>query len=236
MKFLKSLLVLSAALATAGPVRAIQINWGIEVDSTLRDSFGNALNDTYKIQLGFFESVLPGVQYVPTASNVSSWASQWRVFDEASFAAGTFDPSSGYFTSSASLNSNGNSNSSYASVGVDFSNQEAYIWIHNTKTPGPAAQWFLGRSATASTATPSSPATANWILPPKPVAGCCDNEVQEWSISDLDSADIPVLGRQAKVDGPYTMQLVAIPEPSLSILLALGGVAAACRRRRTGAR
>lgn len=58
-------------IALATPVAAVQINWGNEVDSDLRDSFGNSLDATFAIQLGYFEKVL-GQEFVPTAANTGS--------------------------------------------------------------------------------------------------------------------------------------------------------------------
>lgn len=230
MKLQKILLGLPAAIVLATPASAIQINWGSAVDSVFRDSTGTPLDETFAIQLGYFESVL-GEPFVPTATNAAEWSSHWKVFDQAAF-----NPEEGYFTSSAVMNSTGGS--SYSPLGVDFSNQEAYIWIHNTETPGPTAEWFLGRSATASAST------AAWNLPAKPADDCCDTTVLEWSVTDLDSGDTPVYGKQGEQTGAgvfsdnapgYTLQtftFAPVPEPSSSLLLALGGMAVALRRRR----
>lgn len=236
MKPHKLLLLLAAALLWVTPASAIQINWGSPVDSVLRDSFGVPLDDTFVVQLGYFESVL-GVPFVPTAANVDSWSSHWKVFDEASAAAGTFDPASGYFTSSAMLNADGGSSSASASLGVDFSNQQAYIWVHNSTTPGANTEWFLGRSE----------GMAGWTLPDKPAVDCCDNlPPLEWSVSDLKGTDTPVFGKQGDVAGAgaytvtgnYTLQTFTafsvVPEPSAWLLAALGGTGLALRRRRPG--
>ena len=118
-------------------------------------------------------------------------------------------------------------------LGLDFSNQDAYIWIHNTETLGTNTEWFLGRSSTSTA----------WHIPDK-VADCCDNRAPlEWSVSDLRPGDVPVYGKNGTVEGAgsytvtgnYTLQtFTVVPEPSSSLLLALGGVAAVLRRRRTG--
>ena len=230
MKLRKTLLLLPTAIALATPASAIQINWGNEVDSDLRDSFGNSLDATYAIQLGFFEKVL-GEQFVPTAENAAEWSSHWKVFDEAAF-----DPLAGYFASTVMLNADGTSSSPVADndLGLDFSNQDAFIWIHNSETPGTTTEWFLGRSSSV---------TSAWHIPEK-VADCCDNRPPlEWSITDFQPADVPVYGKQKDVEGAgsytvtgiYTLQTFTfVPEPSSSLLLALGGVAAVLRRRRTG--
>lgn len=230
MKLRKTLLLLPTAIALATPASAVQINWGDVVDSDLRDSYGNSLDATYAIQLGFFEKVL-GTQFVPTADNAADWSSHWKVFDQAAF-----DPLAGYFASTVMLNADGTSSGPVADndLGLDFSNQDAYIWIHNSETPGVNTEWFLGRSSNAATA---------WHIPGK-VADCCDNRLPlEWSVSDLTPTDTPVYGKQGDVPGAgsytvtgtYTLQTFTfVPEPSSSLLLALGGVAAVLRRRRAG--
>ena len=228
MKLRNTLLLLPTAIALATPAAAIQINWGDLVDSDLRDSFGNSLDATYAIQLGFFESVL-GQQFVPTVANAADWSSHWKVFDQAAF-----DPLAGYFASTVMLKADGTSSSTFANndLGLDFSNKDAYVWIHNSKTPATTTEWFLGRSATGTA----------WHIPDK-VAECCDNRTPlEWSVSDLTPGKVPVFGKQGTdtgggsytVTGNYTLQTFTfVPEPSSALLLALGGVAAALRRRRT---
>ena len=230
MKLQNTLLLLPMAIALATPSAAIQINWGDLVDSDLRDSYGVPLDATYAIQLGFFEKVL-GQQFVPTVENAADWSSHWKVFDQAAF-----DPLVGYFASTVMLKADGTSSSTFADndLGLDFSNQNAYIWIHNSETPGTNTEWFLGRSATGTA----------WTIPAK-VAGCCDNRAPlEWSVSDLTSGKVPVFGKQGTdtggginndiTNGIHTLQTFTfVPEPSSALLLALGGVAAVLRRRRT---
>lgn len=230
MKLRYTLLLLPMAIALATPVSAVQINWGNEAYSALRDSFGNSLDATYAIQLGFFEKVL-GQQFVPTASNTADWSSHWKVFDQAAF-----DPLAGYFASTAMLKADGTSSSPFASndLGLDFSNQDTYLWVHNSKTVSTTTEWFLGRSSSS---------TSAWRTPDK-VADCCDNRLPlEWSVSDLKTSDVPIYGKQGNVSGGgnytttgiYSLQtFTVVPELSSSLLLALGGVAAALRRRRTG--
>jgi len=229
MKLQKSLLLLPTVIALATPASAVQINWGNQVDSDLRDSFGNPLDGTFAIQLGFFDKVLDE-QFVPTAVNAADWSSHWKVFDQAAF-----NPSSGYFSSSALLRADGSSSSLFADTdeGLDFSNQDAYIWIHNTETLGTNTEWFLARSST----------TSVWHIPDK-VADCCDHRAPlEWSFSDLQSGTTPVFGKQGIIPGSgvytttgtHTLQTFTfVPEPSSSLLLALGGVAVVFRRRRMG--
>lgn len=227
MKLRNSLLLLFATLGGSTAAMAAQINWGSPVDSVLRDSFGVPLDDNFVVQLGYFESVL-GIPFDPSADNATEWADHWKVFDQAAF-----DPESGYFTSSALLLADGSSSSPFASTGVNFSNQDAYIWIYNSTTPGPLTQWFLGRNYSGANV---------WTMPDKPV-DCCDNlPPLEWSISDLDSGDVPVYGKQGGTagdgehidNGNYDIQTFTfVPEPSSALLVACGGLLLALRRHRT---
>lgn len=209
------------------PSTAAQIDWGSPVDSVLRDSFGVPLDDTFVVQLGFFESVL-GIPFDPSAGNAAEWADHWKVFDQAAY-----NPKTGYFTSSALLLANGSSSSPFASTGVNFSNQDAYVWIYNSTAPGPLTQWFLGRNYSGGNA---------WTLPNQPV-DCCDNQPPlEWSISDLGSGDVPVYGKQGGIagegdhtdNGIYDLQtFTVVPEPSVALLAACGGLILVLHRRRT---
>lgn len=235
----KNLLYLPAALILVAPAAAIQIDWGSPTDSIIRDSFGNPLDDTFAIQLGYFVSVLGEEPFVPSVTNVADWSSHWKVFDQAEF-----DPETGYFSSSALLNPDGSSSSPAADhdAGLSFSNQDAYIWIHNSENPVPGSEWFLARSATASAATASASATAAWHIPAA-TGGCCDDrQPLTWSVTDLDGGDVPTYGKQGNatgagefaVTGVYDVQTFTfVPEPSAVLLLAIGGAAVVLRRRRT---
>ena len=224
MKLRNLLLNLSLACALSGYAQAISVTWGNEVLSELRDSFGNLLDDTYQFQLGFFEST-----FQPVVGNTAQWASHWKVFDQAQF-----DPAIGYFASTVTVNQDGSSASTYADpLGLNGTGNQAYIWIYNSKTPEPGSQWFVVRSA-------------GWVFPTGlPADGriCCDNrQPLEWSITDLKSTDTPLYGKQGGTEGPgeytqtgvYSVQTFTfVPEPAAAMLLAIGGLSAALRRRRT---
>lgn len=209
--------------------------------SEFRDSYGHLLDNTFRVQLGFFEDTLAG-DFVPDESNVANWVTQWRVFDEASI--NLDGDGSDYFTSEAWVGFDGKSyvNSGGAPVlntdegtntlGLNYTGQTAYIWLYNQKTPAPSAstEWFLARMT-------------DWILP----AGsndCCDTTLNlQWSISQLDTANVtPIWGAQSGEigDGHYTdptpgvydiQTFTFIPEPS-SLLLAVLGSSLLLRRKR----
>jgi hypothetical protein len=226
MKIRKLLLILPGAFLLSGSAFAVEINWGSDVDSVLRDSMGVPLDDTFLIQLGFFQTAT-AEPFIPDESNVGDWAANWKVFDQAAFS-----PVDGYFTSTALLNSDGSSSSSFATLGIDFSGQQTYIWTYNSTNPIPGSEWFLSTDPT-------------WVMPDA-VANCCDNILPyEWSIADLDfgdPGDTPVFGKQGGQTGAgvftntaenYDFQTFTfIPEPSSALLILLSGVAFALRRRR----
>jgi len=202
------------------------VSWGSELFSVYRDSFGNALDDTYTIQLGFFESLLGGggTSFQPDSNNVAEWTEQWRVFDEASL-----NLQLGAFTSEARVNENGTSSSDFADLGINFERQQAYIWIRKGDSPVAGSEWFLARAT-------------DWLFP----EGSDDTTLPlQWSLSDLNPEGgpsvVPVWGAQfgqigagtyTTTNSEYTLQTFTfVPEPS-SLMLAVSGVLLMLKRRR----
>lgn len=215
-KILKASVSGLLGVAAAGIANGETINWGDAYLDVLRDSYGNPLDNSYYFQLGFFENA-----FIPSEGNTSGWNSHWKVFDQASF-----DPATGYFTSTSQIRADGTSTSSYAELGLNFAGQQAFVWARNTAD----TEWFLSTNAT-------------WVFPPA-VNNCCDNTLPvEWAISDLDSGNsVPVWGRQGDEIGSgsytvtdnYTLQTyTVVPEPSSVILLPFAASVMLLRRRRT---
>lgn len=203
-------------MAAAGMAKGETINWGDAYLDTLRDSYGNPLDDSFYFQLGFFENA-----FLPDDGNISDWSSHWKTFDQASF-----DSDTGYFTSSAQIRADGTSSSSYADLGVNFAGGQAYVWARNAAN----TEWFLSTNG-------------GWVFP-SAADDCCDNMLPvEWAISDLDAGnDVPVWGGQgdeigsgtSTVTGDYTLQtFTGVPEPSLFILAPVAAAVMLLRRRRT---
>jgi hypothetical protein len=224
-------LILLGVFSSGSGASAKWVTWSSEAFSDFRDSFGNPLDETFIIQLGFFEDVL-GTPFTPDKDNVSDWITQWRVFDQASL-----NLSDGFFSAEAGIDGSGASTSQFADndLGLNFSYQDAYIWIRNSDTPGPGAEWFLARSS-------------EWVLPPGS-EDCCDKTTPvQWSITDLNpQSGTPVTpvwggqsgqygeGERALTDPAYTLQTFTfIPEPSSSLLVALAAGALLLRRGRPG--
>lgn len=217
---------LCCVVVGASGAHAMAVSWGSELFSDFRDSYGNPLDETFVIQLGFFEDVL-GAPFVPDAGNVVDWAARWKVFDQATLNIGL-----GYFSSEARVTAEGAGTSPAADLGVNFIGRQAYLWIRNGLEPMPGTEWFL---ATA----------AEWIFP-QGSDECCDTTMPlQWSISDLNpdggEAVPPVWGGQTgrSGSGTYTttspdfslQTFTIVPEPS-AILIAMSGGLLLLRRQR----
>jgi hypothetical protein len=209
-----------------GHARAASLSWSSELASVLRDSDGVALDSSFYMQLGFFDS-----SFTPTASNTEEWMSNWKVFDEANVTDGSFDPVNGYFTrESIQIDSSGQSLSTYADLGV-FAGKEAYLWVRNSDDSGlTTTEWLLVRAS-------------SWVFPTYDPNNCCPAEPEQWSVSDLASeTSTPIWGAQGSLtgggiytttSGSYTLQTFTfIPEPSSALLAAIGTAFVLLRRRR----
>jgi hypothetical protein len=211
-------LTLLALLIGIAPVRSQTLDWGNEVFGSVVDSNGEALDNTYIFELGAFDE-----GFTPTESNVGEWIGNWNVFDRA-----TFNAALGYFTSSVQMLPDGTSNSPWLTPGAgSFEGLEAYIFIRNGDQPMPLTEWLLARAL-------------DWLFPSADPECCPNGLPTQWAVSDLGS-QTPVFGSQGgnvgggvvASPGPYDLQThTFIPEPSALFLLAAGGLAAACRRRR----
>ena len=202
--------VVAAVFCAAVPARAeVVFNWGSPVYSTFRDSYGNPLDNTYTFQLGAFDP-----SFTPTAGNVTLWAANWKIFDQAGFNV-PFE----VFQSTADMLDDGTSTSAFATAGYDFRGLDAYVWgFKNPSTYGTGMEWVWFRAPSwtfPTTFDPGPPITPT-----------------DWSTSDLVAGDVPLWGRQSTAvglgyasapgtAGTYTLQTYtiepgpsAIPEPS----------------------
>lgn len=211
-------LPLLALLLGATTVRSQTLDWGNEVFGTVVDSTGAALDNTYVFELGAFDE-----GFTPTGSNVTDWIAHWNVFDRA-----TFNAAIGYFTSSVQMQADGTSNSAWLTPGSgSFEGLEAFLFIRNGDIPMPLTEWLLARAST-------------WLFPTADPECCPNGLPTRWAVSDLGD-ETPVFGGQGgssgggfvSSPGPYDLQThTFVPEPSAFLLVALGGLAAAFRRRR----
>ena len=221
--------ILTACLMWLAPMALFgqQINWGSSIYDDIVDSEAQVLDQTFIFQLGSF-----GSGFTPGEENVSEWAANWEVFDEADYN-GIETPADdgiwGYFTSTVNMEADGTSNSPALTPGAgSFEGRSAFVWIRNGDDPVEGTEWLLMRAD-------------SWIFP-NADPDCCNNDLPlEWSMSDLAFDDVPLWGSQSGVagsgefttTGSHTMQTFTfVPEPSTALLVALAGMVAVMRRRR----
>lgn len=216
MKITPALLAAAIYTAAATGIEAQTLNWGNDVFGDLSDSQGNTIDDTFLFELGSFTT-----GFVPTEENVDHWVENWRIFDQAAY-----NKDIEYFTSTVYVQNDVTSSNPTASA-MSFAGLSAYIWIRNSDDPVEGTEWLLTRAD-------------NWTFPL--VGGdCCNTDVVEWSVSDLDSGDTPLWGRQNGVNGSgeFTTTTTGlqtftfVPEPSSSLLVLMAGSFALLRRRRS---
>jgi len=217
-----------AMSAAADPVNTSQLFWGSQEESIIVDSNGNPLPaDNFTFDLGAFV-----VGFTPTDENVDQWAANWRSFSTATYSYNeTTDRSE--FAAEYTMYESGNFNPGSSGYG-DFEDlgisRTAYIWVYNNQSAVEGSEWFLARALT-------------WEFPTL-TEDCCGNDLPiQWSLGDLwDAGVVPVWGGQGGEEGAgeYTVfnsnadlqTFTFIPEPSSSLLLALGCLLVTLRRHR----
>ena len=188
------------------------LNWSSLTNSTVADSCGDPLNNSYVFQIGTFAT-----DFIPEEHNLPQWLENWRVFGTAAYSNNPTDL--GFFTGTENVQGV----SQYSAM---FEGMKAYVLIYNAAN----TEYFL--------ATTSS---GKWTFPVME-PGCCPNgEPLTWSISDLGN-DTPIWGGQLDEDGggehedpgPYDIQTHAVPEPASVAMTLAACVMTAWRRRRVG--
>ncbi len=206
--------------ASVAQVSGDQINWGSLDGSSIVDSNGVTLEAaSFTFELGAFAS-----GFTPTESNVSDWFGNWYAFGRATYheAGGVFAGQYGMYDSTYTDHNNGQ----FEDLGIG---RDAYIWVYNSKEPLPGVEWFVARAN-------------NWSFPDFFV-DCCNNALPiEWSMSDLESINIPLWGNQLGIQGPGLVNhfngiadlqtYAVIPEPSSTLFLAFAGLMGVLRRSR----
>jgi hypothetical protein len=217
MKLTPALFVAAVFTVVASCGHAQTLNWGNEVFGDVTDSEGVTLDNTFVFELGSFVD-----GFVPTESNLDQWVLNWEVFDQAAY-----NSTLGYFTSTVYVNNDVTTSNTSAST-ISFAGLDAYIWIRNDDNPVPGTEWLLTRAA-------------SWTFPS--IGGdCCNTEVIQWAVSDLELSDVPVWGRQNDVIGSGEFittgttglqTFTFVPEPSSAVLTAVAAGFLVFRRRRS---
>jgi len=239
----RSLLLILAALAISAPLaRATGIGWGNTAFDPMKmyDSGGDLLDNSFSFELGTWAT-----GFTPTAANVAAWASNWKVISTA-FAPdvngwvsldandpGVNDPNQNiqYFSRSITFNANGTVQGGGPSIFT--TNEQAYIWVFNTKNVTPGSEWALVTDSSIG-ATPDDV----WRVPdPSGVL----NQPVLWNLETADTAifgsvnGIVGAGDQSVDPGPNRLQtfnpVSVVPEPGSALLVLLAGMAVRLRRR-----
>lgn len=207
MKFPVAKIVACLFLLGCVSARSQTLNWASETESSIVDSEGEALNNTFLFELGTFEE-----DFVPDETNVSQWLDNWRVFDTAEYAYDSVNDWS-YFTGTENVQQAAN----YTSM---FQGLKGYIWIYNPEH----TEYFLASAST-------------WTFPTLEPGCCANGEGPTWSISQIDlpiwgaNAD-GHRGGGFVAGGPYDIQTHTVPETGSSLLALVAGGMAVLRRRR----
>lgn len=220
--------LLLGLLALALPASARTINWGNTVDDLTLTSSTSLLDNSYTFELGSFGS------FIPDQSNIEQWAANWKVFDQATFGNGKWDASSGFFSSTADLLTNGTSSASPPLPSFTFGlNEQAYIWVFNTQTLAVGTtEWALITNDSTDGLT-----TDDWKFPAP-----SDHSLTpfDWRLPDVSHV---IWGGANNVQGPgdytpptggfdlQTHTMTVVPEPSGALLIAITGMLIQLRRR-----
>ncbi len=231
---MKSAFILPVALLVlAGSIQARTINWGSSFEDIIVDSAGTGLSAVYTFELGSFGS------FIPDQSNLEQWAANWKPFDLAQSPA-TWDPSNGFFSSSADVLDSPVSGTSSSTtipaspVNVFGPGERGYIWAYNTKTLAVGTtEWALVTNDST-----DGNAADDWLFP----SSADHSSIPlQWR---LPIASHVVFGGLNDVQGPgdytpptssfalQTHTISVVPEPSGALLVTLAGVAVSLRRRR----
>lgn len=202
--------LIALVIALCSPASFSQtLNWGSLTNSTIVDSQGTPLDQTFVFELGAFDKT-----FTPSQSNINQWSNHWHTFDAASYA---YNPTDlGYFTGTANLQDV----SGYSSM---FEGMSAFLWVRNS---GQTEQFL------ATTPSWSFPALDQGCCPTDVTTWSVSNLVADvplWgSHDDLHG------GGNYTAPGPFDLQTHAVPEPGACLLALAGcGTLLLHRRRRS---
>jgi len=185
------------------------LDWGSLSGSTIVNSTGSPLDNTYLFQLGTFD-----VGFTPTVTNHGQWPAKWHVFDTAAY---SYDPLAGaYFTGSQNIQE-------VPAYGTLFEGLKAYLWIHDASD----TQNLLA-SASTWTFPVQDPSCC-------PTGAVTDWSVSNFGTSapimgGQDGHDGGGIFNSSA--GPYDLQTAVVPEPASSLLALFASGMLLLRRRR----
>jgi hypothetical protein len=183
------------------------LNWGSLTNSTIVDSNGLVLDNTFLFELGAFDA-----GFTPEQSNIGDWSMHWHVLSVANY---SYNPTDlGYFTGTVNLQDV----PGYATI---FEGLTAFIWVRNASLTeqflGSTASWVMPTLDTGCCPTGVTTWSVSDLVSDTPVWGGHDN---------LQG------GGNYTAPGPFDLQTHAIPEPGTCLMALLGCCAALMRRKR----
>lgn len=208
---------LLAALAAAPASQGLSINWGDAFGGNDTTDTGDAVDASFTFELGTFGS------FIPEVSNMADWRANWKAMDISScnetlrVALSTvtllhtpeFVGNPAYYTSNF-YDGSGSEGPHF------FDSEQAYIWIYNDLAveENSSSQWALFTrlpdwrlSVSSGGEGPAFP--LNWYVP--------------------DSTESPLGSSSNSPSASFTTQ--AVPEPLVSVFLAVAGLLVILRRR-----
>ncbi len=147
------------------------ISWFNAEGDVLVSSGGNStLDASFTFEIGSFGT------FIPTDLNLDQWAANWKVFDRAVSGDG-WNSTTGYFTSSAQFQSNGQSNAGFSSA-TFTAGEIAYLWVYNSLDLLPSTEWALVRDST-------NDVSSSWVIPTSDINN--PNSI-DWDLLEANSA------------------------------------------------
>ena len=216
--------VFFVVLSSAVTSRGVEINFHNGGSDVLLMANGvTGLDDTFKFELGSFGA------FVPTMTNFDDWMTNWKPFARAQAPAiNGWNSNLSYFDFSADLELGGMS-SQGLSGDVFGAGEAAYIWVYNSFSNTPGAEWALVTNDDSDLNSAD-----NWLFPDP-------SEVFPAEFN-LASALSPIMGGLHNVQGggdftapltAFTLQTHAVPEPAGAALIMIAGVLWRLRRVRS---
>ncbi|MES2467845.1 MAG: PEP-CTERM sorting domain-containing protein [Verrucomicrobiota bacterium] len=229
------LLFIPCCLALISPGMAGSIDWGSAVADELYTAGGTAIPGTYQFELGTFET-----GFIPDATNTALWEGNWRLIEQADFNAPLqyVAENSILTTSGPNLiwerDQTGDESAPLSNPLLFSPGEQVYVWAFSGKTIDSTTQWALvtGNGSTQDT---------DWQL----TAGLGDPAAttRAWRLSNADTAifgglnDLQGAGTFGSSPASFTLQtalvMAPIPEPGITVMLAVGVALSLCRRRRS---
>jgi hypothetical protein len=221
----------ASVLFWQGVIQASTISWGSDTESLLFTSGGSLLDSSYTFEVGTFGD------FIPTSTNTDQWFDNWKRFDRATTANGSWNPGAGWVSANVTVLDGTDplvttdivSSSAFADTSKTWLvGEKAYIFVYNNATITPTTEWALvtDPSWTLPGSSTHSSITVDWTvnLAGQPILGGNEN--------------VGFVGTRTVNPGFSNLQTstvnpAAVPEPSSVLLVGAVGLLGLLGRRRS---